>query len=131
EVATGTSATQSGSLGSATIIASVAANSLWEVKFSETQIAAGTSCSGNTTIQNQVTFTDPSSSSSTTLIVSQALISNNGTANKPIACGTAGCPGFLFQAKAGTSISIQTTYAAAGGCSPGPTYQTTYLLEQK
>lgn len=134
EYATGTSATQSGSLGSQTIVATTPASTTWwEISFSEFQVAVGTSCTGNTTVVNKLTYTDPRASGPVTLSINVPQVITNGTANVPFTCGQAAgqsCGSFTFETASGTSIAISTTYTAGSGCSPSPTYQVSYLLKK-
>lgn len=135
EFASGTSATQTGSLGSQTIVATTPASTTWwRINFYVVQIALGSSCTGNTTISPKVTFNDPLASSPTTIQTQQNLIATNGTANTPLGCGVGGgasCGPYLFQTKSSTAISIQATYAQGTGCAANtPSYQVSYLLEK-
>ncbi len=88
---------------------------------------AGTSCSGSTTVTLNAIFTDPNTSSPTTLPLGTLTLaaSGNGTAGF-VASGRD-----HILAKSGTAVQYSTSgYTLGTGCSPGPTYQVSPALTQ-
>jgi hypothetical protein len=125
-----TSATQTGSISATTMVTSPSASpgTLYQINFYVFQVAAGTSCTGNTTITAKIIFTDPNASASATLGIITFSITNNGTANT--SAGIQSGAGFAFPQKPSTVVQYSTTFAAGTNCSPAPTYTITPILTQ-
>lgn len=131
EVGNTTSATQSGSLGSTSLVATSPASTTWyRISFYLFQIAAGTSCTGNTNLKANVIYTDATTNTAQTVQVHAGAVVNNGGANSAIAPLSNSMGSFVFPAHTSTSINYSVTYTIGTGCSPGPTYQVTPLLEK-
>lgn len=121
------------SIGATTIFTAPAASTWYRISFSVLQVAAGTSCAGNSTIATNVIWTDPAAGGSSTQQVAFWSITNNGTANLPAPLGVSANivspTSFVFQQKASTVVQISTTYTAGGSCAPAPTVAVTPILE--
>jgi hypothetical protein len=86
-----------------------------------------TSCSGNTSVEIDVVFTDPNGAGTTTQNLGRVSIASSGN-------GTAGFVASgvdSIRAKSGTTVQYQTSNFTAGvGCSPAPTYKVYPVLTQ-
>lgn len=128
-----TSATSAANIGATTMATAGGSGNIYQIQFYPTQIGVGAGCVSATTIQANLTWTDPNAAGPTTIAISILYsIVNNGTANSPIVTGTgvlANLP-YTIRAKAATVVQYSTTYSLGGSCAPGPTYQITPVMVQ-
>lgn len=129
------SGTQSTSFGPTTMVATTPASTMWyRISFYAEQVALGTSCTGNSTIQVQVGFQGPNAAGSSNIAVGTAAIITNGAVGRPaqFGGGTLGqaAGSYVFPVKASTSITYSAVFTAGSGCSPSPTFSVTPILEQ-
>lgn len=130
-VAVVNSGTQTGSIVNTTLV-TAPANTWYRVTIYMVQIAAGTGCSTNTTVQASMAWTDPLAAGQTsTSIFALFTITTNGAANTPMIGLSASTTGvsFLVNAKSGTTVQYGTTFAG-GTCTTTPTYQENIIVER-
>ncbi len=114
-------------IGAVTMLTTSALHS-YDLSWTISLTTVGTSCTGSTTVTLNAIFTDPNTSSPTTLPLGTVTLAANGN-------GTAG---FIASgvdhilAKSGTAVQYSTSgYTLGTGCSPGPAYQVSPVLAQK
>ncbi len=100
------------------------------------QTVLGVACTGNSTINFHLLFTDPNAAASvddilagseiqTGLYASNFVITTNGAVGRDI-----GSISIVIRAKASTVVQYRTAYSTGAGCAPAPSYQVYPILEQ-
>lgn len=115
-----------GNISATSMLASAGASDGYQMNWEVSLTAAGTSCTGSTTVVLNKIFTDPNTSSAQTVAVGTITIASSGV-------GTVGyvADGVeTIYAKTGTAIQFSTTsYTLGAACtSTNPTYQVTTWL---
>jgi hypothetical protein len=122
------SASTNSSIGATNMATAGAAGNTYRMTGFLMQSALGNTCSTNTTILVQVTYTDPASGGANTANFGVTItIINNGVLGPLQSTGAATTQ--TIRAKAGTQISYQVTYTI-GTCVTGPSFQFFPILEQ-
>lgn len=113
---------QIGAITSTSIVTVGASSATYRLAIPISTTVAGTGCSGNTVITASASWTDPNNQA---ISLNMTTLTVVGTAQSAI-----GSPPIMFRAKNGTNITYAVSYAAGGGCSPGPTFQVFPVVEQ-
>ena len=101
-----------------------------------TNTVLGTSCTGNSTVQVNLIWQDPSEAAPGTSPVENALVIGSGTFNGvlgPIPTHANYINSFNtapIRAAAGTAVQYSVTFVAGANCAPAPKYQVFPVLEQ-
>lgn len=129
------SASTNSSISPTTMATAGASGNTYRVSWYFTNTALGTSCTGNSTVQFNLIWNDPSEGSVGTSSLQNLIAIGSGTANGvlgPIPTH-ANYNGFWnsvpFRAKANTAVQYSVTFVAGTGCSPAPSYQVYPILE--
>lgn len=122
------SSTSSASITSTTMVASTPAAQNYKITPYAMQVAAGTSCTGNTTLKLFVIYTDPVSGAQNVPVQTFG-VATNGTVNTAVPALSNGMASYIFPVTSGSSISYTVTYSLGTSCSPGPTYYVIPYLE--
>lgn len=130
------SASTNATINATTMATAGGSGNTYRVSWYFTNTALGTSCTGNSTVQFSLTWTDPSESSAGTTNPQAIIVIGSGTANGvlgPIPTH-ANYSGFWnnmpIRAKANTVVQYGVNFVAGTGCSPAPSYQVFPVLEQ-
>ena len=123
----GQSSASNSAIAATNLVASVSSNpGVYALYWVVSLTAAGTNCTGSTSITLNDTFTDPSTSSPITNPVGTITIAANGNGTLGyIASGTE-----TILAKNATAIQYSTSYTAGAGCTLNPAYQVSYAYTQ-
>jgi hypothetical protein len=119
------SGTLSGLVGATTLVGSVAATHWYVLNWQVVQVAAGTSCTGNTTFVVNIIVEDPNAAATSTVALipigttsSTITIPTVGTAGAQLATGQ-----YTWAQKSGVTPQYSVTgYSAGSACSPAPTF---------
>ncbi len=109
-------ASRNSSLSSTTLLPSTKALNASGVAIYAYDSAAGSGCTGNTTVTWTVSYTDPTNNAQTSTAVET--ITTNGGATGGDALKTS----LPIAIKPGTAVNISTVYAIGTGCTTGPSY---------
>jgi hypothetical protein len=117
-----------GNVSSTQIVSSVPSTpGFYTLKWVISLTAAGTSCTGNTSVQLFDVFTDPNTSATITNVIGTPYIASNGVGT--VGYVSNGVESIL--AKNATSISIGTQNYTTGCTGTNPTYQVSYVIYQE
>lgn len=122
------SASTNTNIAATNMVASVATTATFRAEFTFDITVIGTNCTGSTSLNINVLFTDPNNQSSQPNYTQNLAITlmNNGPLGNESVGGL-----FTFRAKSGTAIQYSTTgYTAGAGCTINPSYQVFPILEQ-
>jgi hypothetical protein len=122
--------TQSGStntnVAATTMVTTGASNATYRFGFAISQTVVGSGCSGNTGITVSVIYQDPNAASPQTVGYGTVFVTTNGTLGQM----TDYFGAMILRVKTATAIQYSVTYSIGSGCSPGPSYQLSPILEQ-
>lgn len=136
------SASTNATIPATTMVTVGASNATYQYSWYANITVLGASCTGQTSIDAQLTFQDPNAVSASTFHVSLSTTTavtnnNNGVLGAIFAFGPGAGNGatqeawnWTIRAKAGTVIQYGAVYSAGTGCSPAPQIQFFPVLEQ-
>ena len=130
------SSSTNASISPTTMASAGGSGNTYRVSWYFTNTVLGASCTGNSTVQFNLIWNDPSEGSAGTSSLQNAVAIGSGTANGvlgpiPTHANYLNFYNTLpFRAKANTAVQYSVTFVAGTGCSPAPSYQVYPVLEQ-
>jgi hypothetical protein len=119
------SSSTNSSIGATTMATAGSSGDTYRVSFYADVTVAGTSCSGNSTLDIDVTFTDPNASASNTYAYYSGTIITNGSVGAVVISQG----GAILRAKSDTAVQYSTTFTPGSGCSLAPSYQVYPIMD--